>query len=578
MRQARAKVESLAPPRPPIARAAAAAAATLRLQSMEALTHFANAADAANMLEIGAAAGAGAVADVMKARGGSITGEDRARLLPPGVPTSTDDGGGSALEAVGQKFVEWARDHPRSMKALAVCGEVLSVGLLFADLISDVVLMAALFGAQAWVFGTLSAFLLVNQYVAMDKGIHAFVTRRASDNVQMAHLMLGFPAAPLVLDVMMALKALGLLDGWLSKETEALLSQYKSTRALLEVTLESAPQTVLQMAVFGAVLFGDDGQGGGGAAVLQVSTSALLTSLTLSVISLVKSWLVAWLSSRALELTVAEYLGLLLSMGKGVPLEDLRSNALDELKLDGLPMDRFIVKVMATVLRKENTTLKVLDLSGSLVEPRAAETRALADAIARHPTLQSVTLDGATLDGFHELRVNDEINLRAREGVGAPATVKLLAGLAAANPRLRKLNLKGVELDAEAREQLRESVRGREVQLLMDESVAEAASEARAALLLKKVGMDADALASATALDWSGKDLTAADAQIIAKDVLLRFPAVTALKCARALVALLFMRLTAQPCRACRVSLPFCQHALTPRCAPCLQCRLQQVG
>ena len=73
----------------------------------------------------------------------------------------------------------------------------------------------------------------------------------------------------------------------------------------------------------------------------------LVLRATLSAISLLKSWAIAWISSRELEISLIEYLNLLLSLGKGLPLEKLRSGLMKQFDLRGLPLDPLLVRVLA---------------------------------------------------------------------------------------------------------------------------------------------------------------------------------------------------------------------------------------
>ena len=469
------------------------------------------AATAAEAAELGAVAGTVVALEAAKTQGGGHNESQQQPLLGGTPKVSSDDNTAGGLRAFAQHV---AQEHPGCMAVLAAFGEALSAALLYADLTSDVILMRDLFQAGAWTFGAISAFIIVNAYVAMDKGVHAFVTRRSSMGAQMIHLLVGFPAAPFVLDILMALKPLGLLP-WLPGELDELLAQYKSTRALLEVTLESLPQTIFQLYLFLTYVVWKSDVGTDEEA-FQVPLSALVTSLTLSTISLLKAVLVTWLSARALGLSIFEYLNLLMSMGKGVPVEQLRTDAIEECKLGGLPMDMLLVKVVAMVLSKENRKLTLLDLKGSITEPEAEETRMLARSIASHPTLSKVRLDGDTYLDLPALRTSKAINLNGRADLGAPATIALLCAIMPVNTGLQKIDMKGIELDFKQRKLLQAAAEARSVELLVDKS----ADDMRVLEVLKKARLDLGTIVSTTDLDWEGKRLTADDAQVISTLIL----------------------------------------------------------
>jgi hypothetical protein len=199
------------------------------------------------------------------------------------------------VETIKTQVVDWLNAHPTVKETLVAGGDILSTVLLFADLASDSILTADLFRADELLFGSMSVFLIINQFVAMDKAVHAFATRKASGGAQLAHLLAGFPFAPIFLDLALALNALRLLPA--DPRWDELIAQYKSTRSLLEVTLESAPQTLLQGVLFARFLLSDaDGAG------FQVPLQMLLISFTLSTINLLKAWIGAWFAARALEL------------------------------------------------------------------------------------------------------------------------------------------------------------------------------------------------------------------------------------------------------------------------------------
>ena len=472
---------------------------------------FAEGADAAaSMVELGVAAAAGAALEVAREQHQS----SNKLLLDKNQPrsdeaTAAEERGGFLGKMCGNA-ASWLDRHPMVLKVLEVVGDLLSVALLFADLGSDVVVMTDLFMSGAWILGSIAAFLLVNLYVAMDKGIHAYVTRRASGNAQMLHLLLGFPLAPLLLDLMLALRPLGVLRG-LPEGVDDLLVQYKPTRSLLEVTLESLPQFMLQLYLFVNIAEY-------GAEADRVPLRTLLVSLTLSAISLLKSWAIAWISSRELEISLVEYLNLLLSLGKGLPLEKLRSGLMKHCNLRGLPLDPLLVRVLATVLRTKEKNLETIDLAGSIVDARADGVRALAAAIAQHPMLNSVRLDGAKLDHLQGMKATRDIDLSGRADAGAPATVALVAALVKLNQDLTRLNMTGIELDEEARQQLQEAA-GERVHLLMDQNPR----EARAETFLKskpKIGLTAQELRQVTLLDWGQKELTDDDGVMVGENVL----------------------------------------------------------
>lgn len=471
-----------------------------------------NLADTANVLELGGAAAASGALDAWR-RSGRVTERDEATdpLLERG-PASCCDRARLCAETTHSRCKTACPRTTSALGALLSAGfDVLSAVLIYADLATDVALMADLFQTSNPIWGSLVAYFIVMQFAASFAGLHAYVTRVADGWVQTAHLLLGFPLSPLALDVAMLLRPLGLLRHVpRASDLEPLLLQYKATRALLEVTLEALPQTILQSYIFVRVAF----MGAGG--TLAVSLPILLNSLALSTASLLKAWLTAWFGARELGLGLGSYLNLLLQMFKGLPFEALRSNVKDECTLKDVPLGPDLAGVLARVLGKYNTSLTTLDLTDCVVQPTDpseklqmdAALAELAEAIVRHPALVRVRMaasESAWLD-VGSLKASTEIDVRGRH-LDHPATIALLIALARTNGA-HPLDTTGVELSLEHRDKLRAAVGSR---LRGAESVEEVRREARVGPLLRKLGTSVEELRAARQLDWSSKQIVAGD-------------------------------------------------------------------
>ena len=145
--------------------------------------------------------------------------------------------------------------------------------------------------------------------------------------------------------------------------------------------------------------------------------------------------------------------------------------------------------------------------------------RPLQPAIARHPMLNSVRLDGVKLDNLPGMKAMEEIDLSSRADAGAPATVALVAELVKLNPNLTTLKMTGIELDEEARQQLHKAA-GERVRLEMDSNP----QEARAEMFLNskpQIGLTLQELRQVTSLDWREKELTDNDGVVVGENVLL---------------------------------------------------------
>ena len=106
--------------------------------------------------------------------------------------------------------------------------------------------------------------------------------------------------------------------------------------------------------------------GKGATSSTTISQDALVRSLQLSVLSFAKAWIEAWMSARAREQDMRQYLVQQMQMGAGMPLDAIGRNAISQWK-SSFALSAGQVRMLAVALR-ENTSMTTLDLSGAQLD------------------------------------------------------------------------------------------------------------------------------------------------------------------------------------------------------------------
>ena len=125
---------------------------------------------------------------------------------------------------------------------------LLSVGLYFADIISDIGVVGLMFTTNNLIWAVEGAALLVLQFAVVHWRVIAYLeaTRGHVAPLLTAAMVPGV----VVLDMLMLLEPFGLLACLRNAELSSFMPAYKATRIPVEVVLESVPQALLQGYIF----------------------------------------------------------------------------------------------------------------------------------------------------------------------------------------------------------------------------------------------------------------------------------------------------------------------------------------
>ena len=185
-----------------------------------------------------------------------------------------------------------------------VCGAfgsiagVASLALFYADVGSDALLALELARTSNPIWAGLTLAFISLQYFAAYLGVLLYLRSvySAWSCTFVGFLLVGFPLGPLVLDVLMFLEPInlmcllpscGLLCLIPSSQLHYLLPAYRSTRTLLEVTLESLPQSILQAYIYYRLATAPEAAG----SLSHFPIATLEVSLSLSFVSFLKAWI-----------------------------------------------------------------------------------------------------------------------------------------------------------------------------------------------------------------------------------------------------------------------------------------------
>ena len=399
------------------------------------LVNIADVVDTANALEIVTIAGAI-----------EATAQSQDPLLPDGAHRS--DGQSAAKENSLAK----AAAAIAKLKFVTRCADVLSGLLLYSDVLSDLAFMINMFETNHTVWGTLSAYFIILQFSASFAGVVLYTSRVASAPAVSAVLVFGFPLAPILLDALTLLEPLGALslvthlvgESAIVEQLRLGLPSYKATRTLLETTVEGLPQSLLMLYVFLHVRFIDTAAAAG---TTQISMSVLLFSLTLSLLNLAKSWVLAYLTARKLGLSLWDYVMQQVQMGKGLPLDAIQADAISTLDLRGQYLGEQQAKVLGKLF-ESNDSITHLDISSDAFADHDGACYALGAGLVNCGD-QRCQLEVVKCDAFELGPQTSELDLK-RKLKGQPGAVSLLAGAMKFNSALTSIDVEGNDLNEAA--------------------------------------------------------------------------------------------------------------------------------
>ena len=282
----------------------------------------------------------------------------------------------------------------RSLNGLVV------IWLYFADVISDIEVAALLYESGMLVYACIAGGLLVLQFLVVYLRVLPYLHAtfgRASCPYQL-FLWLGFPFGMLGLDLFMFLEPFGLLRTLpLPDSLRQFVPAYKATRIIAEVMIESLPQCLLQSYILVTVMRHVRLQHESAsehelmmASMNGIAFAELLPrSITISVVTMLKTWIELVYSAREAGISVRVKAAQLWHVGHGLPLDALKKGALFEWSCTYILSDGEVPPLMDALIK--NASLTHLNLARAGLEWDSSEARmersgaALIEAMATSP-------------------------------------------------------------------------------------------------------------------------------------------------------------------------------------------------
>ena len=282
----------------------------------------------------------------------------------------------------------------RSLNGLVV------IWLYFADVISDIEVAALLYESGMLVYACIAGGLLVLQFLVVYLRVLPYLHAtfgRASCPYQL-FLWLGFPFGMLGLDLFMFLEPFGLLRTLpLPDSLRQFVPAYKATRIIAEVMIESLPQCLLQSYILVTVMRHVRLQHESAsehelmmASMNGIAFAELLPrSITISVVTMLKTWIELVYSAREAGISVRVKAAQLWHVGHGLPLDALKKGALFEWSCTYILSDGEVPPLMDALIK--NASLTRLNLAMAGLEWDSSEARmersgaALIEAMATSP-------------------------------------------------------------------------------------------------------------------------------------------------------------------------------------------------
>ena len=245
-----------------------------------------------------------------------------------------------------------------------------TVSVYFADVISDVQVLAMLYNTGNLLWAALSLFFLVAQFVAIYvRVLPYFYTNFGEESwIYRSYLWLGCPLGSLALDLLMFLEPFGLLTVlplpmWL----KTFIPAYKATRVIAEVFIESLPQCLLQSYILVVVMDRiHKGTPRASDLAMQDYMASLPQSITISTLATLKTWFEIVDGARAAGISIQAKAWQLWNVGGGLPLDALKKNAIVDWACT-YRLDKVEISPLLNAL-ESNSSLTRLDLGQSGIE------------------------------------------------------------------------------------------------------------------------------------------------------------------------------------------------------------------
>ena len=208
----------------------------------------------------------------------------------------------------------------------------ITVVLYFADLASDLQVVALLHETGNYEWALASASIVVLQFLVVWVRVLPYMrtTFGASSPQHLGFVLFGFPVGLLLFDVMMFLEPIGLLavlplPAWL----RAFMPAYKATRIIAEIYFEALPQSCLQAYIYVVVVtHARAGTATASEAAVLSFASLLPKSILISTLATLKTWIELVDGSRQAGLSVFDRAMQLWNVGAGLPLDALKKGAM----------------------------------------------------------------------------------------------------------------------------------------------------------------------------------------------------------------------------------------------------------
>ena len=278
---------------------------------------------------------------------------------------------------------------------------IFSVGLYFADLVSDVQVSVLLWTTGNYAWSGIGIFLLVFQFLIVELRVLPYLqsTFGSNSSIYLFFLVFGFPWGLLALDCLMFCEPFGLLailpfPEWLRQFIPA----YKATRIIAEVVIESLPQCILQSYIYVVVIYRTQAGTASDSELAMLEFAAVLpTSILISTIAMLKLWIEVIAGARAAGLTIGAKALQLWEVGAGLPLDALKKGTIVEWKcpyhLDGAEISPLIDAL------SRNSSLISLDLTLSGLTWVGTKATGM-------PLLEQLNQSPATLSALKHLKLS----------------------------------------------------------------------------------------------------------------------------------------------------------------------------
>ena len=258
-------------------------------------------------------------------------------------------------------------------------------------------------------YAAIAGSLLVLQFVAVYFRVLPYLrsTLGRAACVYRLFLYLGFPFGMLLLDILMFLEPFGLLPIVpMPERMRQFIPAYKATRIIAEVMLESLPQCLLQSYILITVMHHVNDHHESrqevnllGASLGGTSFSEVLPrSITISVITMLKTWIELVYSAREAGISVRTKVAHLWHVGHGLPLDALKKGSITRWVCTHKLSDGEVSERQASYLRSRMFGAPTRAVVTRRFTTPAPQVMPLLDALIKNSSLHTLSLAEAGLE------------------------------------------------------------------------------------------------------------------------------------------------------------------------------------